>query len=237
MRRKSLAATLAGVLLSAAACTSVPGTSTTQTPTSTTTSSVPATTSAPATSSAPATASAQVFTARLDAANRSGVSGEATVAVQGSTLVVEIAARGMVPDQMHAQHIHGFPGGRVSTCPPEPPSGIVMAEPQAEESYGPVLVPLEPFPKADASGNVTYTATIQSTSAVPTISVTPLEGREIVLHGLMTGGTYDKSAPVACGTLHVMPGAAAPSAPATGGSTGTSGTGGSTGQGGSGLGY
>jgi hypothetical protein len=184
------------------------------------------------TTSAPTspTAGAAVYTALLKPVNGSKVHGLATVIVNGSRVRVMIAAAGMVPNQSHAQHIHGIESSS-STCPPTV-AGTITPESAAEAYYGPVLVPLEPFPTASASGTITYSTAV----SVPSTTF-PLTGKAIVLHGLMVNGTYDPSVPVACGELVAQRGGAtgtetSPGAGSTGatGSTGTSGGAGGTGN-------
>jgi hypothetical protein len=189
----------------------------------TATGSVPATSTTATTGATPA--GGQVFTARLQPVNASGVSGVATVTAVGASLTVEISATGMVAGQMHAQHIHSKNSGP-STCPPEPAtSGTVIPESQAEQYYGPVLVPLEPFPTADSAGTVSYSAEV---SGIPANAI-PLEGRAIVLHGLMVNGAYDPSVPVACGELVAATGTPLPGGGgASGESSGTTSSGAST---------
>ncbi len=63
----------------------------------------------------------RAFTVDLHPLNNSGVSGTATLSLDGGELTVTIDATGLEPDKTHAQHIHGNPPGRGvpsnSTCP------------------------------------------------------------------------------------------------------------------------
>lgn len=155
---------------------------------------------------APVTPPAQmVYTAKIQPINSSGVQGDATVTVAGTDLQVEISATGMVPGQVHAMHIHGMPGGQASTCPVTV-KGVITPEPKAESSYGHVLDPLSPFPTASAAGEITFNGSVGTSSAVPGTAVLPLDGKAIVLHGLMVNGKYDPSVPVGCGTLALATG-------------------------------
>lgn len=122
--------------------------------------------------------------------------------VNGTSLQVDISATGLVPGQMHAQHIHGM-ASQASTCPPASSSTIL--EPAAEAYYGKVLVPLEPFPTATADGAISYSSSVEASSVVPGVSVLPLDGHAIVLHGLMVNGAYDPGVPVGCGELVLAP--------------------------------
>ena len=157
-------------------------------------------TTPPSTNTAP---TQQVFTAVIAPLNNSGVNGEATVTVDGTSLQVEISAAGMVPGKPHAQHIHGL-SGKASTSPPTD-STTLIPEAKAESYYGQVLVPLLPFPMASATGATTYSASVEASSAVPGTPVLPLAGRGIVLHGLIVNGTYDPSMPVGFGVLTLKP--------------------------------
>lgn len=223
MTRRIAVVVAAAVAVALAGC--APGTTTTTTTTSTTP--APATTSVAPTTT---TTASGVYTAKLDPVNSSGVSGNATVTVNGSTAMVTISATGMVPNKLHAQHIHALPGSTPSTCPPAV-QGTITPETAAEKYYGPVVVPLEPFPTADTAGTIAYSASVTSLPA----GILPLTGRAVVLHGLVVNGAYDPSVPVACGEL--APATATTTSPSgqapgtggtTGGSAGTSATGSGT---------
>jgi Cu/Zn superoxide dismutase len=177
------------------------------TPPSTPVSSTPTVTSAPATPTA-----TQTYVATITALNNSGVSGMATVTVTGATLSVEVSAAGLTPGQTHPLHIHGLSSG-ASTCPPSPANRAVVPEASAERFYGPVLLPLEPFPAADATGHAFYSASLNASSAVPTTPLLPLDGRAIVVHGMMLGGAYNAGLPVGCGELTATTSASPTSAP------------------------
>ena len=192
MKKVFLAVTLAAIL-GLVGCSSA---STSQTAPQ---ASPPVSTPSTTTSASPAP---QVFKAVIMAVNKSGVKGEATVRVNGTTMQVEISATGLVPGKTHAQHIHGMPNS-ASACPPA--SSVIIPESGAEKYYGQVLVALEPFATASAAGATTYSASVEASSAAPGISVLPLEGRAIVLHGLMVKGKYDPSVPVGCGELKLQP--------------------------------
>lgn len=104
--------------------------------------------------------------AELTALGESGVSGQATFTVSGDTLSAILEAEGLAEGQ-HAQHIH-----EGASC----------------SSIGGVLVPLEPFPTANAEGTVSYkNLTLEAPEN--------LADRTVVMHG--TDGT-----PVACGPIN-----------------------------------
>ncbi|MEZ4521133.1 MAG: CHRD domain-containing protein [Thermomicrobiales bacterium] len=124
------------------------------------------------------------YYAELDMFNDSGVSGTASLMLDGDQLTVEIHASGLTPDQTHLQHIHGFDDGTDSTC-------------ADTDAYGPVMYGLEPFPMADSEGNIGYSATL---TVDPEMLMDPTH-RAIVIHGMMVDGEYNAGLPVACGEI------------------------------------
>lgn len=142
------------------------------------------------------------YRADLGSLNNSGVTGTATLTVDGDQLTVSIEASGMVPGKLHPQHIHGHTGSpRAGVCPP--PSADtnddgMISVPEGAPFYGAVLLPLTPFPVADEKGNISYTKTFQYTS-----DLGQLQKRVIVLHGGDFGGEYLVTLPVACGKIKV----------------------------------
>ncbi|MDQ4143934.1 MAG: hypothetical protein M3198_09370, partial [Actinomycetota bacterium] len=78
------------------------------------------------------------FRAELAPVNDSGVSGNAAVSVFQDEVRVAIDARGLTPNEVHPQRIHGFEG-REASCPDENDdtngNGIVDAR-EAEAAYG-----------------------------------------------------------------------------------------------------
>lgn len=150
---------------------------------------------------------AQTFTAALRPLNNSGVNGTATLRLDGGQLTVQIRAAGLVANQPHPQHIHGKPDGSAATCPTAAAAGPdnVLTLEEGLPSYGPVMLPLEPFPMGTPiTFQHTYTSNVDQ--------VTPLTQHVVVLHGANVGGQYQATLPVACGTI--VAGAAA--LPATG---------------------
>jgi hypothetical protein len=142
------------------------------------------------------------------ALNNSGVEGRVLAAVDedAKSVTFDIKAMGLVPDQVHPQHVHGFPDDADSKTPnikqDEDYDGFVeLAEGAA--TYGPVQLNLttQPgdaaqltgmgaaFPMADADGMLSYRQTfsfaelgMESKAVFGDIS--PLKAKEIVLHGL-----------------------------------------------------
>ncbi|MDT0635929.1 MAG: CHRD domain-containing protein [Salinisphaeraceae bacterium] len=162
-------------------------------------------------------AAPDTFEARLNSLNNSGVTGSAFVALDSSNdeLTVIIAAEGLEANQTHPQHIHGNDNASENaTCPTlaqdsnsgdENDNQISVAE--GRETYGPIILALEPFPTADNNGNVTYRQTFQlGEGDTPSVAqLQPLENRHIVLHGLTVGGQYIATRPVTCGQLIPRP--------------------------------
>lgn len=135
-------------------------------------------------------------------------SGTANLELDGNRLTVEITAVNLKANALHPQHIHGFGKGtgkkQDATCPTiaqdDDGDGFVSV-PEGADTYGPILLPLEPFPTADSAGTVTFSKTFK----VKRGQLTPLVNREIVLHGGDVNGTYDPSLPVLCGSIAPAP--------------------------------
>lgn len=153
---------------------------------------------------------AKIYEAELTMLNESGVSGTAELTLVGDQLTVKITASGLEPNLPHPQHIHGFTENNAnSVCPPESAAGetgyITLAD--GLPFYGPVLLGLEPFPVADENGDIMYEQTFTVDD-----SITPLQNRSIVLHGMIVEGSsefsgldtdYWATLPVACGQISV----------------------------------
>lgn len=134
--------------------------------------------------------------------------GTANLELHGNRLTVEITAINLKANALHPQHIHGFGKGtgkkQDATCPTiaqdDDGDGFVSVA-EGAETYGPILLPLKPFPTADSAGTVTFSKTFK----VKRGQLTPLEIREIVLHGGDVNGTYDPTLPVLCGSITPAP--------------------------------
>ena len=157
----------------------------------------------------------------LEALNNSGVTGTATVTVEGNQLTVTVQAEGLEPLMPHPQHIHGFVDmNKNSTCPTMAADtngdglvGLVEGLP----SYGPVLLelyePIDVFPVASADGTLTFERTFtlgeqefeEEGQLISYKDLKPLQNRAIVLHGMTVNGEYNPVLPVACGQLKVQP--------------------------------
>lgn len=135
--------------------------------------------------------------------NDSGVTGTANLTLDGNLLTVQIDASGLVPNQPHAQHIHGTfdssgnPSDATTPTMAQDANGDGLIEvTEGAATYGPILVPLTPFPTAP-DGTISFTHTYNLDSNIyfdsPALGRTatksdlfPLSFREIVLHGLFT---------------------------------------------------
>jgi hypothetical protein len=162
----------------------------------------------------------QVYATDFTALNNSGVHAHALLFLDkaAQTLTVHIRAEGLEPGQVHAQHIHGFADDREARTPTilqdDDLDGIVELL-EGLQTYGPVQLNLttEPgapeqltgmtgiaFPTADANGVVRYTETFRFDRGDPNAqavfeAITPLEAKEIVLHGLTLREGQGRDAP------------------------------------------
>ena len=156
----------------------------------------------------------ELYAAELTPLNNSGVVGAAAFVIANGELTARVFARGLVPGQLHPQHIHGLEGGQNSTCPaPDaaddiPNSPATAANPDAiisvaegAPAYGAVRVPLDgeldgtaqpsTFPTANSGGIVNY---LQKTSfgelqaSIEPFQLRPLDQLVVVLHGAMVTG-------------------------------------------------
>lgn len=158
-----------------------------------------------ATASTASAAAPQVYMADLSPLNGSGVSGIAIFKMQGAVLRSVVPVHGLEAGRVHMQHIHGMANGSLATCPP--PSADVNGDGMISFAeglpfYGPVLLPLQPYPTANPGGSVNTRQMFSGTqlSALMLGSV-PLTNRVVVIHGMTVNGTYDMTLPVACGPI------------------------------------
>lgn len=162
-------------------------------------------------------AKAKMYTVDFGALNNSGVSGTAELTLIGDQLTVKVNARGLEPNMVHPQHIHGFADNKGNSTCPTPAAdtngdGLVDLV-EGLPSYGGVLlelyVPVDEFPVADANGMLTYerTFTLGTTEfseegeLISQDDISPLQNRTIVLHGMTVNGEYVATLPVACGQI------------------------------------
>ncbi len=150
-----------------------------------------------------------IYVTDFTALNNSGVDGYAVLFLneETQTLTVHIRAEGLEAGKVHAQHIHGFADDKDAKSPTiaqdDDLDGFVeLAE--GLDTYGPIQLNLttesgDPkqltgmmgiaFPTADADGDIRYTETFRFDRSDPDQKmvfdgITPLEAKEIVLHGL-----------------------------------------------------
>jgi hypothetical protein len=152
-----------------------------------------------------AAAAPQVYQARLDPLNGSGVSGIAIFTVKGGELRSVVAVHGLEPGQVHMQHIHGMADGSLATCPPaiaDVNGDGLISFAEGLPFYGPVLLPLQPYPTANPGGSVNTRLTFSGNQlANLQLDTVPLTDRVVVVHGMTVNGTYDMTLPVACGPI------------------------------------
>src|SRR5206468_4274488 len=83
------------------------------------------------------------FLAHLSPVNNSGVTGTASLSLNGNDLTVVISATGLEIGQIHPQHIHGFVDGRHSSIDATDfNSNGRIDDFEAELATGPVILPL-----------------------------------------------------------------------------------------------
>lgn len=146
------------------------------------------------------------YTTTFSTLNNSGVTGEAIIGydIQTRTITVAISASGLEPNQVHIQHIHGFPDGTDATTPTtaqdvDGDGFVELAE--GLPKYGPILLDLSTnhengdgsdnghshgdvtgFPTAP-DGNIWFVESYQLPAG--NLPANPmLDLREIVIHGL-----------------------------------------------------
>ena len=174
--------------------------------------SVPFLVAAPlAAASLPASAQPHVEVHRvtLEELNGSGVTGTAILIQRDTEVRAIVIARGLEPGQVHPQHIHGLSGNTNGTCPPpsaaDDRTGLPEEAADPDEFisledgapfYGPVLLPLTPFPTANRAGVVFYDRTFQVSG-----DLEDLDDEVVVLHGMTLAGGYAATLPVACGEI------------------------------------
>lgn len=146
----------------------------------------------------------KTYTADIMSLNNSGVMGTATLMLEGDMLTVHIQASGLEPGMVHPQHIHGFmDSNKNAVCPPMSADmdgdGLVEL-PEGLPFYGPVLLPLTPFPVA-SDGTIDYKETFDISDNP---AILPLQNDVIVLHGMTVDGVYIATLPVACGEIKPM---------------------------------
>jgi hypothetical protein len=137
--------------------------------------------------------SQQQFTSTLLPANNSGVTGTAQFVVNGNQLTVNLHASGLVPNEMHPMHIHGFADNRQSVLPPptaDTDGDGFVETPEGEAFIGAPIIPLTlsppggspatDFPVATAAGTIDYSQTF---TVDPTL-IADLTKRVIEIHGL-----------------------------------------------------
>jgi hypothetical protein len=144
----------------------------------------------------------EVYRSHLMPLNDSGATGRVMLHLRGNELTVRIKARGLLPNAVHAQHIHGEGN---SECPPMSAAGDdgVLTTPEGVPFYGGIAASLtvtgdtspaaglaiELMPVADDRGRIDYRRTI----TLPDDVAEDLQDYQIVQHGadLNSSGEYD----------------------------------------------
>ncbi|WP_250004835.1 hypothetical protein [Actinoplanes sp. M2I2] len=150
---------------------------------------------------------------QLDALNKSGASGTATLtAMDNGDLKVSIRSKGLVPNSPHAQHMHGATNGMDFHCPDmsadKDGNGFVSTE-EGVPMYGDIFISLttkgdttkasglavDRMPTADAQGDLSYDRTIAAAD-LPEGTLEHLKDLHVVEHGIdaNNNGKYDMDA-------------------------------------------
>ena len=154
---------------------------------------------------------AQNFRVELESLNDSGATGVAKLQLQGDQLRIRIRANGLVPNVVHAQHIHGVgsgecPGADLMPSTFTQPDGTpvdFLSTSDGAPFYGPIVSSLTTegdtspaaglevaiMPVADDKGRIRYDRTI----TLPTEVAANITEFQIVQHGVDFNGNggYD----------------------------------------------
>ncbi|MCG7580840.1 superoxide dismutase family protein [Mycolicibacterium sp. OfavD-34-C] len=151
--------------------------------------------------------------------NGTDVTGTATLTPNpDGSLRVQVNASGMVPNQPHAQHIHGNAEGRDFVCPGPAEDltkdrngdGLLSAV-DGSAAYGPIFISLttdgatdsnsalalDRFPVADDTGQVVYDRTL-TPEQLPDGTIAHLADLTVVEHGIDVDGNgqYNLDSPI-----------------------------------------
>jgi len=145
----------------------------------------------------------EVFRTTLTPLNNSGVFGTATIRLTDGQYTVKMNAYGLEPNKEHLQHIHGHVDKHNSECP-LPTADVdhdgLVSLVEGLPFYGPILQSLTPFQTPTLNGIEHYNNSFSVDTSSADKDVTPLDKREIVLHGTVNG-SYNVTLPVSCGHL------------------------------------
>lgn len=136
--------------------------------------------------------------------------GKAVFTIDGNTFTASTHVRGVLPNEVHQQHIHGFLDGQTAVCPtPQADAdgdGLVELL-EAFPSYGNILVPLDSDLSAAGPGEYPlppdWTISYGESTALENVlpAVEELDKRVVVVHGALVDGTYNGFLPIACGEI------------------------------------
>lgn len=191
---------------------------------------------------------ATTYTAQIEALNDSGVTGSASVTIDGEELMVEIRASGLSSELTHAQHIRVGGDGMCPADDADTDGDNLITTEEAESFFGDIRVSLTTdgdtdaesalemnrFPEATDDGTLEYSRTFDLPEG---FTAADIDGAVIVIHGIDIdeSGEYDGDAstldqdltleetiPAACGVLAAgATGGPGPDATGTPGAPGT----------------
>ncbi|MGH8110320.1 MAG: CHRD domain-containing protein [Rhodanobacteraceae bacterium] len=137
--------------------------------------------------------------------NNSGVTGFANLELDNSTnmLTVTIDATGLVPNQVHMQHIHG-PFNAAGQ--PIQATLTDLGSPLLPLTSPPGLPPTGTYPTASASGTIDFSETYNLSDNIyfagfDESDLLPLTFRAIMIHGIDVNGQYEPMGMAAAGII------------------------------------
>lgn len=159
----------------------------------------------------------KAYVAEINAINpgltNSVVSGQAILFIANGQLTITMVVKGLAPNIMHLQHIHGFMNGEKGTCAPleadtnidgiidlietHPYSGTTLIPFNADPIA--LVIKSDTYPVADKNGLITYTMTVSLDKLEAAIkkeygiNKLELEDRVIFIHGIPEGDPLPSS--------------------------------------------
>jgi hypothetical protein len=166
-----------------------------------------------------------VYVAHLSPVNTKvtgrAATGEASFTIKGDSLTITVNARGVSPNIMHWQHLHGFTDARPAACPTKAADAnddgiidVIETAPMAQMTMVPfhddpvsMEIARDTYPKASAKGALRYRKTV-SLSALQEAFRKAFGGRKLDLDRrvfMMHGVPADTKRPASVASLGTLP--------------------------------